>query len=92
MVVATPTLSVRPEASSQVVRWVWHLPWLTASEPWCSARPLLTICKRLVPPTAEGRVARHNGTIRANTPPEECPGGTGSGRYGFMSDSAGLPK
>ncbi|RAO57731.1 hypothetical protein LUPAC06_02953 [Micromonospora saelicesensis] len=33
------------------------------------------LCKRLVALTADGRVGRHNGTIRAYAPPEECPGG-----------------
>jgi hypothetical protein len=33
------------------------------------------VCKRLVALTADGKVPRHNGTIRAYAPPEECPGG-----------------
>ncbi|SBT38978.1 hypothetical protein GA0070611_0739 [Micromonospora auratinigra] len=33
------------------------------------------VCKRLVAVAADGRVTRHNGTIRAYAPPEECPGG-----------------
>ena len=33
------------------------------------------VCERLVALTAEGEAARHNGTIRAYAPPEECPGG-----------------
>ncbi|GIF08995.1 hypothetical protein Asi03nite_65330 [Actinoplanes siamensis] len=37
-----------------------------------------SVCRRLVALTADGRVPRHNGTIRAYTPPEECPG---SGRH-----------
>lgn len=32
------------------------------------------VCKRVVALAADGRVARHNGTIRAYAPPEECPG------------------
>jgi hypothetical protein len=33
------------------------------------------VCKRLVALTADEMVPRHNGTIRAFAPPEECPGG-----------------
>ena len=33
------------------------------------------VCKRLVALTADGKVPRHNGTIRAYAPPEECAGG-----------------
>jgi hypothetical protein len=33
------------------------------------------VCKRLVALTAGGKVPRHNGTIRAYAPPEDCPGG-----------------
>ncbi|GIJ41613.1 hypothetical protein Vwe01_49380 [Micromonospora andamanensis] len=33
------------------------------------------VCKRVVAVTADGKAARHNGTIRAYAPPEECPGG-----------------
>ncbi|GAB3813794.1 hypothetical protein GCM10027605_58090 [Micromonospora zhanjiangensis] len=33
------------------------------------------VCNRVVALTTDGRVAWHNGTIRAYAPPEECPGG-----------------
>lgn len=33
------------------------------------------VCKRLVALTADGKVPRHNSTIRAYAPPEDCRGG-----------------
>jgi hypothetical protein len=32
------------------------------------------VCKRLVALTADGKVPRHNSTIRAFAPPEDCRG------------------
>ncbi|MDR6319304.1 hypothetical protein J3R03_003500 [Actinoplanes couchii] len=37
------------------------------------------MCRRVVALTVDGLVARHDATIRAFTPPEQCPG---SGRRG----------